>query len=97
MFLCSDLSRRNLKGDLEEGAWNKGERKASSEGCTTSNFQGAEDQSPNGEGVASLLPGNRIQLHDWQGERRDGGSNPPWPGPFFCVYKSGWIKEKNHQ
>ena len=44
----------------------------------TRNFQGAEDQSPNGEGVASLLPGNRIQLHDWQGERRDGGSNPPW-------------------
>ena len=54
MFLCSDLPRRNLKGDLEEGAWNKRERKASSEGCTTSNFQGAEDQSPNGEGVASL-------------------------------------------
>ena len=48
------FARRNLKGDLEEGAWNKGERKASSEGCTTSNFQGAEDQSPNGEGVASL-------------------------------------------
>ena len=41
----------------------------------TRNFQGADLME---KALPRLLPGNRIQLHDWQGERRDGGSNPPW-------------------
>ena len=95
MFLCSDLPRRNLKGDLEEGAWNKGERKASSEGCTTSNFKAQRTSRLMEKALPRFCQG--IEFNCMTGRVSAEMEVRILPGPFFCVYKSGWIKEKNHQ
>ena len=88
------FARRNLKGDLEEGAWNKGERKASSEGCTTSNFKAQRTSRLMEKALPRFCQG--IEFNCMTGRVSAEMEARILPGPFFGVYKSGWIKEKNH-
>ena len=90
------FARRNLKGDLEEGAWNKGERKLQArKGVQLAIFKAQRTSRLMEKALPRFCQG--IEFNCMTGRVSAEMEVRILPGPFFCVYKSGWIKEKNHQ